>query len=202
MLAISEFASRPYHTEEPEKSVKKGDSQYRVQPRRSWFSSAAPLGSLIFSLLCYLADASTLVAWSWTGYPIKGPVPHIHWPLTIVAQAIGLLLGVLSTGGVLESILGHPCWLAVGALSTYILHGHRNWIGYSGGLIFSIFWMSMIPRVLLNASKGVDTLNGSGTAQVYFGTFFILILLLLANVWTVAYAFVPGGIYLRERTDL
>ena len=60
----------------------------------------------------------------------------------------------------------------------------------------------MIPRVLLNASKGVDTLNGSGTAQVYFGTFFILILLLLANVWTVAYAFVPGGIYLRERTDL
>jgi phosphotransferase system glucose/maltose/N-acetylglucosamine-specific IIC component len=92
--------------------------------------------------------------------------------------------------------------LGVGAISTYVLYTQKDWMGYIGGLIFATFWMSIIPLVLHNATTGFDTETRSGTAKTYTGAFFILILLLLANVWTVAYAFVPGGVYLRERTDL
>ena len=147
-------------------------------------------------------SACTLIAWSWTGYPIKGPIPHIHGPLTIIAQAVGLLFGIHSLSGHNNSLMRHPLWLTVGATSTYVLYSRKDWVGYSGGLIFAAFSMSIIPLVLQNATTGFDVQSRSGTAKTYCGAFFVLILLLLANVWTVAYAFVPGGVYLRERTDL
>lgn len=56
--------------------------------------------------------------------------------------------------------------------------------------------MSIIPHVLLYTS------GTSSVTKTYTAAFITVILLYLADVWTVAYAFVPGGDLLRERTDM
>jgi hypothetical protein len=165
----------------------------RLVPRINAHTVAAalPLGSLLFTLVNLLADSSTLIAWSWTGYENglpKGPSPHLHGSLTFIAQSLGLLL--CST---LTSSFG---WFLYGAASAFVLHQYRNWPGYIGGLNLAVFIMSIIPMVLQRAAATRDP------ALTYSLAMLIYCLLQVAGVFTVAYAFVPGGEYFRERTDL
>lgn len=154
-------------------------------------AAALPLGSLLFILVNLFADSSTLIAWSWTGYENglpKGPSPHLHGPLTFIAQSLGLLL--CSTQ---PSSFG---WFLYGAASAFVLYQYRNWPGYIGGLNFAVFVMSIIPLVLQRAAAARDP------ALTYSLAMLIYCLLQVAGVFTVAYAFVPGGEYFRERTGL
>ncbi|KAH8117743.1 Frag1/DRAM/Sfk1 family-domain-containing protein [Phellopilus nigrolimitatus] len=159
-----------------------------------WLPQALSFGSLIFSLHCFLTDSSTLIAWTWTGYPIKGPVPHIHGTFTLFAQSAGLLIPLVAPSA--TSLLASPFWFLFGAVCSVILYTYNDWLGYTGGLGLAIFLMSIIPQTsqLVSASTCVG--------RTYFAAFLVTVLLYLANVWTVAYAFVPGGEYLRERSDL
>ena len=56
--------------------------------------------------------------------------------------------------------------------------------------------MSIIPQTLKQAARSPFV------GRTYFTAFLVTVVLYLANVWTVAYAFVPDGELLRERTDL
>jgi hypothetical protein len=78
------------------------------------------------------------------------------------------------------------------------MYQYRDWVGYAGGLNLSIFLMSILPATLQQTTEAAK----GGIGRTYFVTFLVVSLLYLASVWTVAYAFVPGGVYLRERTDL
>jgi len=78
------------------------------------------------------------------------------------------------------------------------MYRHRDWVGYFGGLNLAVFSMSVLPMVLSLAAESSD----GRVARTYTLAFFVTCLFYLASVWTVAYAFVPGGVYLRERTDL
>ncbi|KZT06123.1 uncharacterized protein LAESUDRAFT_743576 [Laetiporus sulphureus 93-53] len=156
----------------------------------SWLRNAISLGTLIFTLHCLIADPSTLIAWSWTGYPIKGPVPHLHGSLTHVAQALGLCLPLLLPS------LSNPLWFACGCASAYALYALSDWPGYAGGLGFAVFLMSITPGVLQRTART------GHVAKTYFVAWFVVIVFYFASVFTVAYAFVPGGVYFRERTDL
>lgn len=69
-------------------------------------------------------------------------------------------------------------------------------MGYSGGLALAVFLMSITPLVMQRA-----TLTGK-VARTYTTAFFVAIVLNLASIFTVAYAFVPGGNIVRERTDV
>lgn len=160
----------------------------------SWFAPALPLASLLFGLHRFLGDSSTLIAWSWTGYPINGPVPHLHGSLTLLAQAFGLLIAIAIPDSTV--LLSHPLWLSIGIAAASVLYHCKDWPGYTGGLCLAIFFMSIIPQTLLLASRS------NHPAKTYFCAFLGLILFYLADAWTVAYAFVPGGVYLRERSDL
>lgn len=164
---------------------------------RSWITSGLALGSLIFALHNLLADSTTLIAWSWTGYPVRGPVPHLHGYLTILAQCLGLAIPMLLPSAWI-SILWHPLWFVYGSISAYFMYHCRDWVGYFGGLNLAIFSMSVLPVIL---SMTAESANGR-LARTYTLAFFVTCLLYLASVWTVAYEFVPGGVYLRERTDL
>ena len=157
----------------------------------SWFSSAIPLGGLIFTLHCFLADSATIISWTWTGYPLTGPLPHVHGPLTILAQTIGLFIGFTS-----PSLIQHPVWYLLGCGSAYTLYYYNDWLGFTGGLCFAVFLMSSILHI------GSNVYTSSQVWKTYFTAFFVYVVFILANVWTVAYAFVPGGNYLRERSDM
>lgn len=196
-IAILNYASRPssasFASPHPEKPAPN-----KPIASGSWLAASVSLGSLLFTLHCLLEDSGTVIAWSWTGYPINGPVPHLHGSLTHVAQALGLLLPLLlsswSPSGV-DALL-HPLWFAYGAASAYVMYAYRNWLGYAGGASFAVFLTSVFPAVLCSTA-------GAATGRVArtLGLAWLLVcVLVVGNVFTVAYAFVPGGEYFRERT--
>ncbi|KAK0235644.1 Frag1/DRAM/Sfk1 family-domain-containing protein [Armillaria nabsnona] len=194
LLCLLEYLLRP--------TFEQRTMAHALTPRENtWFLGAVPLGSMIFTLHSLFSDSSTAIAWSWTGYDNgrpRGPLPHLHGSLTIILQSLGLFTAVLlsSDAGKRFNFTTHPLWLAFGAGSSYVMYRHRNWLGYSGGLGLGFFVMSTLPVVLQLAAS---TRN---VAKTYFTAMLVYVLLSLASVWTVAYAFVPGGVYLRERSDL
>ncbi|KAJ3734145.1 hypothetical protein DFJ43DRAFT_1170983 [Lentinula guzmanii] len=197
ILALYEFFTRPDEGARPFDSEKNDCPE--SEPTTHWILGALPLGSFIFILHSLLADPSTLIAWSWTGYENgrpRGPLPHLHGSLTLLCQSFGLLIAIQAMKSSKVHLLANPLWFAFGSASSYVMYTYRNWPGYLGGLGLSIFIMGSFPLVLHNASSTRAVFKTSLTAMLVY------CLLALANVWTVAYAFVPGGVYLRERTDL
>ncbi|KAI0806029.1 Frag1/DRAM/Sfk1 family-domain-containing protein [Irpex lacteus] len=195
LLAITNYYTRSSSParEVPKKSNGKADT-VPSPTRTNWAFDGIALGSLIFTLHCFVADSSTLIAWSWTGYPVKGPQIHLHGSLTHVAQAVGLLLPTLF--GSSSSMFSSPLWFAYGSASAYVTYAYKDWTGYVGGLTFAVFLMSIIPLVFGRAA------SNKYLARTYTLAFLINALLDVVNTFTVAYAFVPGGEYLRERTDI
>ncbi|KAJ7494594.1 Frag1/DRAM/Sfk1 family-domain-containing protein [Mycena galericulata] len=199
-----EYQSLPTATQQAKSKAKATPPSSGVPLRGHWLKGALPLGSLIFTLHSLLSDSSTLISWSWTGYingQPQGPLPHLHGPLTFIAQSIGLLLPLTLISWNAIDVLAHPLWFAYGSAATAVLYTYRNWLGYAGGLNLAVFIMSIIPVVFKRASDAAGS-PGNSPGKVYFTAMVVYCVLILSSIWTVAYAFVPGGIYLRERTDL
>ncbi|KAH0833136.1 Frag1/DRAM/Sfk1 family-domain-containing protein [Lanmaoa asiatica] len=200
VIAILELATRPSSPpiSEAKASGSNNASNNAKDIPRNWIASSIALGSLFFTLHYLFTDSSTIIAWSWTGYQDgqpRGPLPHLHGSITLFAQSLGLIIPtVLPT----SALLNHPLWFAYGCTGAFVMYRFRDWTGFLGGLNFAIFCMSILPSVLSQSSAW----QGDKVGRRHFVTFFVAILFYLANMWTVAYAFVPGGAYLRERTDL
>ncbi|KAI0663719.1 Frag1/DRAM/Sfk1 family-domain-containing protein [Cubamyces menziesii] len=195
LLAIYEFATRP--TSAPSTTTTKPADTAEPAPQRHWLPASLALGSFLFTLHSLLSDPTTLIAWSWTGYPIKGPVPSVHGSLTHVAQALGLALAAFLSRSPCAA-LAHPLWLALGASSAYVMYTYKDWAGYAGGLGVAFFLMSVWPSVWARAAEA-----GRGRVARTAATAWLVVCLFdVASTFTVAYAFVPGGEYFRERTDL
>lgn len=90
-------------------------------------------------------------------------------------------------------------FVAYAASSLSIFYYYPDWAGYLGGLCYGAFAMAILPRALSRASASASR---AGPAVVFGSAMAVYVILMLAGVWTVAYAFVPGGVYLRERTDM
>ncbi|KAH8923686.1 hypothetical protein BT69DRAFT_1349992 [Atractiella rhizophila] len=167
----------------PSPPPRRGTGERESIPRRTYrtITSALGLGSLIFALHTFTSDSGTLLIWGWTGYPINGPVILPHSALTVVFMSLGIYLS-LSTPHPLTFLLG-----AGGATALYKLEG---WWSYLGGLLFALRLLSWVPA-FVEAAAMCSPLSLALAWLVYN-------VLVLANVWTVAYAFVPGGEYLRE----
>ncbi|KZT07834.1 uncharacterized protein LAESUDRAFT_736133 [Laetiporus sulphureus 93-53] len=191
---LSSIAKYANHSNNPARtsSVAKAPSVKNVQESiRSWLRNAISLSTLIFTLHCLLTDPGTLITWSWTGYPIKDPVLHLHDSFTHVAQALGLCLPLLLLS--LSSLL----WFTCSCASTYALYMLSDWLGYAGRLGFVVFLMSITPGLLQR------TAWMGHVVKTYFVMWFVVIVFYFASVFMVAYAFVPWGeVYFWERTDL
>ncbi|KAI5985982.1 hypothetical protein EDD15DRAFT_2511582 [Pisolithus albus] len=204
LLALLELGTRPPAPHRTSMTPRKGvgTSSFRQHDSAShWLASSIALGSLFFTLHCLLTDSSTIIAWSWTGYESRkprGPLPHLCGAVTILAQSLGLLIPAVLPSPVGSALLTHIGWFAYGCLSAFIMYNFRNWLGFAGGLNLAIFCMSITPSVILQAA--MNGFNKPG--RTLFLAFLVVIIFYVANVFTAAYAFVPGGVYFRERTNM
>ncbi|KAI0714424.1 Frag1/DRAM/Sfk1 family-domain-containing protein [Cerioporus squamosus] len=197
IFALLEFASRPATA--PSSSPPASPENAEVfPPSTHWLPASLALGGLIFSLHSLLSDPTTLIAWAWTGYPLSGPVPALHGSLTHLAQALGLALAAFVTSA---DGLAHPLYLALGTASAYVMYAYKDWAGYAGGLGVAVFLMSIIPTVWARAREAAVS-EGGGVGRTAAVAWLVVCLFDVASTFTVAYAFVPGGEYFRERTDL
>lgn len=154
------------------------------------FLVACGLAGLFFAQHSLLSDSSTLILWVWDGYPVTGPqaVPHGAW--TICVMGAGLLVGFSY-----RSLARVWAWYASGFAGAFLFTVCSGWIGYYGGLCFAFYVMSLVPSFLEVASR-------LPPGRVFGFAFLLYNLMVLAHVWVVAYAFVPGGPLLRERSEL
>lgn len=168
-----------------------GGDDLNSQTRREGSSVLAGLGigGVFFGMHFLLADSSTMILWVWEGFPVRGPISAPHGALTIAAMGAGLLIGIfhegLATGWTLYG---------VGCVGAALLTTRSNWTGYYGALITAVYLMAVsIPLIGSAARKTPAATFGLGFLVYNFMTLF--------HTWVVAYAFVPGGHLVRERTD-
>jgi len=165
-----------------------GDSGLAGKPKGSSVMASFGLAGLFFAMHSLLSDSSTMVLWVWEGHPVRGPIA-VHGILTITAMCIGLCVGNLYPDMI--ALRTRYILTAVGALLlTYFSH----WFGFIGALLLACSTMSLVPTLISSAAH-----HNPGTT---FGLGFLVYnVMVLAHVWIVAYAFVPGGPLMREHTD-
>ena len=149
--------------------------------------AALGFAGVMFGLHSLLSDSSTMTMWVWEGYPVRGPI-----------AANGVLTLLAMGGGVLHYLYFQEKALNVisfGILGTgaFILTSFSNWLGYLGGFCVAVELTSMAPPLIISAVRYGPAAFGLG--------FLVYNILVLAHVWVVAYAFVPGGPLMREHTD-
>jgi hypothetical protein len=147
---------------------------------------------------------------TWSGFPIRGPHPHVHAPFTVLAQVSSprrftrprafavKLSDVCPTSG-FPNITTRPLVFAIGVLSTYLLYTRTGWVGYTGGLLHAAFLTLITPPLLQDAGSAA---RFCGAGRVFGIAWAVWIVFLFVGTFTVAYAFVPGALSFRERTDL
>lgn len=152
--------------------------------------AAIGLGGLLFGLHSLLSDSSTMILWVWDGYPVKGPLAVPHGAYTIVAMGAGFLLGLLQ-----EEFTKSWSFYGIGCVGAAALYRNPGWWGYYGALTLAVYLMAIVPTFVQSAARHPP-------GRTFGVAFLVYNIMVLAHVWVVAYAFVPGGPLLRERTDL
>ena len=167
---------------------------------KSGRSPLAALGvsGLFFGMHSLLSDSSTMILWVWEGYPIRGPMAVPYGCVTILVMALGLYAGVIKQipAAFIYKYISKPKLIIyiTGVMGAYFLTSFSNWIGYIGGLYLAFHLMRVAPILLSSAAQ-------HNPAQTFGLAFLGYNILVLAHVWVVAYAFVPGGPLMREHTD-
>ena len=145
------------------------------------------LGGLFFGMHSLLSDSSTMILWVWEGFPVRGPIAA-NGVLTILAMGLGVVIGILFQ----ESVTNWVHFLLIG-LGAFLVTSFSNWTGYFGALLLATSLMSSAPVLISSAVRNGPLGFGLG--------FLVYDIMVLAHVWVVAYAFVPGGPLMREHTD-
>ena len=171
------------------RSKSTGTTVSAVENTPSFLITSVGLGALLFSLHAMITDSSTMITWLWEGYPHVGPTAVPHGAISITVALIGAYLGLAYPA------ITSPIFVVLGCISAAVLYNLRGWLGYAGVLGYTIFLTSAVPAYFNQASK-------FHPGKIFTLTGLINIIYLLAHVWVVAYAFVPAGWLLRERTDI
>lgn len=150
-------------------------------------SAGLGLSGLFFGMHSLLSDSSTMILWVWEGFPVRGPIA-VTGVFTILTMGAGTL-----AGGVLQEKVSSYVPLSAIGIGAYLLVSSSNWTGYIGALLLSFSLMMVAPVLIRSAAQQGPMTFGLG--------FFVYNIMVLAHVWVVAYAFVPGGPLMREHTD-
>ncbi|KAF2400129.1 calcofluor white hypersensitive protein precursor [Trichodelitschia bisporula] len=159
------------------------------QSRGSPNLAALGLAGTFFAMHSLLSDSSTMILWGWEGFPVNGPLAVPHGALTLLVMGAGLVFGVA-----FPAVARSWTLYGVGAIGAAVLTGAVGWTGYYGALTTAAYVMAQLPGMISTAVK-------FGPASTFGLGFLVYNFLVLAHVWVVAYAFVPGGPVMREHTD-
>lgn len=159
----------------------------------NWFLGALGVGAALFSLHHNLVDSGLLCRWSVDGYPTPGPEPAIFGPVVMGAIGLGILY---SLNDRVRNWMITPRATIFASIAVFVLYYVPKYVGFFAGLFWAV-WVVAITPTLFTAIKnyrcvGKCMIVGCLTYQ----------LLSFGSIWTVAYAFVPGGWVLRERTHI
>lgn len=156
------------------------------------FFVALGFGALIFSIHQLLTDSSTIIYWSWEGYS-EHPGP-LQWPWSALTCTIMVLAVVFSIYFINKPLI--PSFFLVISTTILCLREVKEWNKYiGGGLLYVASLIMVTPTYLMLVAS-------TKSICVFTFALFFYNILVLAHVWVVAYAFVPGGWLLRERIEL
>lgn len=193
VLALIEYAYRPLDlfpapplpvAADEKKALAQGPQQKTGRLDR--LAIVLGLGSFIHLVQTFLSDSGTIIAWTWTGFPITGPTLHpFAFPVIAVA----------SLGVNFYKAAATPWWGILGTAGTFTLYTFPDWLGYAGGLALTLYLSALIPVYFRLASVG-------RFSSTWGHALLVNCLVDVVSVVTAAYAFVPLGWLVRERTDL
>lgn len=166
-----------------------GDSPVKNDRKGPTWMAGVGIGGLVFAFHSLLSDSSTMISWTWSGYPVTGPQQVPYGAVTILAMGAGLLFGVSS-----PELFGSWTAYGIGAVGAMFLTYYEDWTGYYGAVVFTVYLCGVAPVLIKSA------LQHNPAATFGLG-FFIYNLMILFHVWVVGYAFVPGGPLVREHND-
>ncbi|BGP42687.1 Protein cwh43 [Rhodotorula kratochvilovae] len=147
-------------------------------------------GALFFLLHWLFTDSGTIIAWSWAGYPSSGPFAFPHGLLTIATLTLALFLPAPQTPAVALAAHAGACAAAAA------LYTQTSWASFLPGCLLGLYTLSLFPSFL----SSVLSHSPHGPGAPFTLALGVYAALELASTWTVAYAFVPAGWLLRERT--
>ncbi|KAL8909170.1 MAG: hypothetical protein Q9207_000344 [Kuettlingeria erythrocarpa] len=165
----------------------RGGSDLADRPQASPVLASLGLGGLFFGMHSLLSDSSTMILWVWEGFPVRGPIAA-NGVLTIAAMGGGVLLGMFY-----QKLVTSWTSLLIAGTGAFILTNYHNWFGYVGALLLATYLTAIANPLISSAVRHGPVTFGLG--------FLIYNIMVLAHVWVVAYAFVPGGPLMREHTD-
>ena len=183
--------TKDFYTFSKKTDLKTSDFNGISNPKSGWWRAALGLSGVMYGLHNILVDSSELCRWVVDGYPMPGPDPAIFGPVVMAAMGLGIYLSSLpSSSGLLSQ-----GWWAIGTISSMGLYFAPKYFGFMFGLIWTVWLSAITPSLFAQIGK-------FPVGRTFAFGFFMYEILCLAGIWTVAYAFVPGGPYLRERTYL
>ncbi|XP_014771651.1 PGAP2-interacting protein isoform X1 [Octopus bimaculoides] len=144
-------------------------------------------GSLIFLTGWTFGEVSLICRWVVEGYPLHGPLPQFWGCPVLLLLGVGVCLSR-------QHFTKHFAWWLLGVLSLFLLYYLKTWVAYASGLFLAVFTLSIWPHMV---SRAIQCPPG----RTIFVCMLTWIIESLFFVWTVAYNFVPGGVYTREHTD-
>ncbi|KAI9493497.1 Frag1/DRAM/Sfk1 family-domain-containing protein [Zychaea mexicana] len=176
----------------PEHDLSESTSSSPISPgangsgNSSWLMAASGFGAVLFALHSMYTDSSAIMRYTVDGYPNYGPEP-IPWGVATITALTGGLLVSSS-----RRLTTSPAYYVVGCLACAAFYCFSAWKAYYAGLVLGFYLMSVMPAL----ARAITT---HPPFKTLFTAFMVYNLLCLAHVWVVAYAFVPAGVYLRER---
>ncbi|XP_074650238.1 PGAP2-interacting protein-like [Tubulanus polymorphus] len=159
-----------------------------VKQRQSyWIFTGLGFGSLLYLTHWVFGEVSLVSRWLVTGYPDPGPQPYPYGLGILFAICFGVCF-------IPRSYAQSKVWWLFGALSFAALYYLPSWQAYAGGAVLGVYTMSIWPEM-------IERLSGCPPTRTIVLSIAVYLVEIFFWVWTVAYNFVPGGVYTREHTD-
>ncbi|KAL4230433.1 Protein cwh43 [Mactra antiquata] len=157
--------------------------------RPSSICTGLGFGSLLFLINWVFGEVSLITRWTVRAYPDNGPEPYPWGACTLVALCFGVYMSAC------RHVAISKIWWLIATVCFYGLYYLPTWIGFSAGIMLGIYAMSIWPEM-------TDRVTRCPPARTLFLAILTFMIQNFFLVWTVAYNFVPLGVYTREHTDI